>query len=319
MTDLPAIVDADTGFGETMNVARTIQTLEDAGLAGCHIEDQVNPKRCGHLDGKEVVDEETALKRIRAARDARRDPNFLIMARTDIRAVEGLDAAIDRIGKLVDAGADAIFVVGPIAQPDPGRTLGDFLAVSDAPSVVLLSSLATEPGDGSPNGAMEEAVVESGKRWTILRASWFMQNFSENPAFTRMLAERDEIPAAVGDVAISFVDTGDIADMAIAVLTDPRWEGRAYGVTGPEALTLTDAAEHLSKGLDRRITYENRSPRDAAEVIAATGVPEPVVAVLGFVDSVTRTGAFAPVSDDVRAVLGRPPATFADYAASLEV
>ncbi len=219
----------------------------------------------------------------------------------------------------VAEGADAIFVVGPIAQPDPGRTLGDFLAVSDAPSVVLLSSLATEPGDGSPNGAMEEAVVESGKRWTILRASWFMQNFSENPAFTRMLAERDEIPAAVGDVAISFVDTGDIADMAIAVLTDPRWEGRAYGVTGPEALTLTDAAEHLSRGLDRRITYENRSPREAAEVITATGVPEPVVAVLGFVDSVTRTGAFAPVSDDVRAVLGRPPATFADYAASLEV
>ena len=90
MTDLPAIIDADTGFGEPMNVARTIQTLEDAGLAGLHIEDQVNPKRCGHLDGKAVVDEDTAIKRIRAAVDARRDPNFLIMARTDIRAVDGL-------------------------------------------------------------------------------------------------------------------------------------------------------------------------------------------------------------------------------------
>ena len=89
MTELPAIIDADTGFGEPMNVARTIQTLEDAGLAGTHIEDQVNPKRCGHLDGKSVVDEDTAIKRIRAAVDARRDPNFLIMARTDIRAVEG--------------------------------------------------------------------------------------------------------------------------------------------------------------------------------------------------------------------------------------
>ena len=70
MTDLPAIVDADTGFGEPMNVARTIQELEDAGLAGAHIEDQVNPKRCGHLDGKSVVDENTAIKRIRAAADA---------------------------------------------------------------------------------------------------------------------------------------------------------------------------------------------------------------------------------------------------------
>ena len=104
MTELPAIIDADTGFGEPMNVARTIQTLEDAGLAGTHIEDQVNPKRCGHLDGKAVVDEDTAIKRIRAAVDARRDPNFLIMARTDIRAVDGLDAAIDRAKALVDAG-----------------------------------------------------------------------------------------------------------------------------------------------------------------------------------------------------------------------
>src|SRR5690606_33178575 len=67
MTELPVLVDADTGFGEPMNVARSIQTLEDAGVAGCHIEDQVNPKRCGHLDGKEVVDEHTALQRIRAA------------------------------------------------------------------------------------------------------------------------------------------------------------------------------------------------------------------------------------------------------------
>ena len=109
MTELPAIIDADTGFGEPMNVARTVQEMEDAGLAGLHIEDQVNPKRCGHLDGKQVVDESTALQRIRAAVDARRDPNFLIMARTDIRAVEGLPAAIDRAKKLVDAGADAIF------------------------------------------------------------------------------------------------------------------------------------------------------------------------------------------------------------------
>ncbi|BDZ64848.1 hypothetical protein GCM10025877_17860 [Agromyces mangrovi Wang et al. 2018] len=109
MTELPAIVDADTGFGEPMNVARTVQEMEDAGLAGLHIEDQVNPKRCGHLDGKQVVDEHTALQRIRAAADARRDENFLIMARTDIRAVEGFEASVDRAKALVDAGADAIF------------------------------------------------------------------------------------------------------------------------------------------------------------------------------------------------------------------
>src|SRR5215218_3741724 len=106
---LPALVDADTGFGEPMNVARTVQALEDAGVAGLHIEDQVNPKRCGHLDGKAVVDSDTAIKRIKAAVNARRDPNLVIMARTDIRAIDGLDAAIDRAKQLVDAGADAIF------------------------------------------------------------------------------------------------------------------------------------------------------------------------------------------------------------------
>ena len=134
MTELPAIVDADTGFGEPMNVARTIQTLEDAGLAGCHIEDQINPKRCGHLDGKAVVDENTAIKRIRAAADARRDDNFLIMARTDIRAVEGLDSAIDRAKALVDAGADSIF-------PEAMRTLEEFEAVANAVDVPILANM----------------------------------------------------------------------------------------------------------------------------------------------------------------------------------
>jgi methylisocitrate lyase len=134
MTDLPAIVDADTGFGEPMNVARTVQTIEDAGLAGLHIEDQVNPKRCGHLDGKQVVDEGTALQRIRAAVDARRDPNLLIMARTDIRAVDGLAAAIDRAKALVDAGADAIF-------PEAMADLAEFEAVAEAVDVPILANM----------------------------------------------------------------------------------------------------------------------------------------------------------------------------------
>jgi methylisocitrate lyase len=138
MTDLPAIVDADTGFGEAMNVARTIQELENAGLAGMHIEDQVNPKRCGHLDGKSVVDLDTALQRVRAAADARRDPNFLIMARTDIRATgegaAGLDAAVERVKALVDAGADAIF-------PEAMGTLEEFKAIRDAVDVPVLANM----------------------------------------------------------------------------------------------------------------------------------------------------------------------------------
>ena len=134
MTNLPALIDADTGFGEPMNVARTIQTLEDAGIAGLHIEDQVNPKRCGHLDGKAVVDGDTATKRIRAAVDARRDPNLLIMARTDIRAIDGLQAAVDRAKQLVDAGADAIF-------PEAMADLGEFEAIRKAVDVPILANM----------------------------------------------------------------------------------------------------------------------------------------------------------------------------------
>ncbi|MBO0595228.1 methylisocitrate lyase [Nesterenkonia sp. E16_7] len=133
-TNLPALVDADTGFGEPMNVARSVQELEDAGLAGCHIEDQFNPKRCGHLDGKNLVDLETATKRVAAAARGRRDENFLIMARTDLRAVEGLDAAIERAKALVDAGADAIF-------PEAMKDLSEFAAVCAAVDVPVLANM----------------------------------------------------------------------------------------------------------------------------------------------------------------------------------
>ena len=92
-----------------MSAARTVTVLEDAGIAGCHLEDQVNPKRCGHLDGKAVVPTDEMVRRIRAAASARRDPNFVICARTDARGIEGLDAAIDRAKAYVDAGADLVF------------------------------------------------------------------------------------------------------------------------------------------------------------------------------------------------------------------
>jgi methylisocitrate lyase len=133
-TALPALIDADTGFGEPLNVARTVQALEDAGLAGCHLEDQVNPKRCGHLDGKSLVSEEEMVRRIRAAVDARRDPDFVICARTDARDPEGLDAAIGRARRYVDAGADMVF---PEALADER----EFAAVRRAIDVPLLANM----------------------------------------------------------------------------------------------------------------------------------------------------------------------------------
>ena len=106
---IPAIVDADTGFGGSENVARTVRELEAAGLAGCHIEDQEFPKRCGHLAGKSIIDVEEMTERIKAAVAARRDPDFMIIARTDARAVEDFNRTVARAQRYLKAGADAIF------------------------------------------------------------------------------------------------------------------------------------------------------------------------------------------------------------------
>ena len=106
VTDLPTIVDADTGFG---NCSKTIETLEKKGLAGCHLEDQVAEKRCGHLDNKELVSKEEMVQKIKDSVKARKDKNFIIIARTDANSVEGLEKTIDRIKAYEDAGADMIF------------------------------------------------------------------------------------------------------------------------------------------------------------------------------------------------------------------
>lgn len=107
--DLPLMVDADTGFGGAFNIARTIRSLSKFGAAGCHIEDQVAAKRCGHRPGKEIVSLEEMVDRIKAAVDARLDDSFVIMARTDALAVEGIESAIDRANACIEAGADMIF------------------------------------------------------------------------------------------------------------------------------------------------------------------------------------------------------------------
>ena len=106
---LPLIVDIDTGFGETLNVIRAVRTLESAGVAAVHIEDQEMPKKCGHLSGKRIVAEEEMIRKLRAAASAKRSDDFIIIARTDARAVEGLDSSIERAKGYIDAGADAIF------------------------------------------------------------------------------------------------------------------------------------------------------------------------------------------------------------------
>src|SRR5580692_4528441 len=115
---LPLLVDADTGFGNPVNMVRTVKVLERAGAAGLQIEDQVFPKKCGHFDGKEIIPLDEMLAKVKAAVDTRRDGDLQIVARTDARAILGLSAAIDRAGAMIEAGADVTFVEAPISADE---------------------------------------------------------------------------------------------------------------------------------------------------------------------------------------------------------
>ncbi len=144
---LPLLVDVDTGFGGAFNIARTVKALIKSGAGAMHIEDQVQSKRCGHRPGKEIVSRDEMVDRIKAAVDARSDPDFVIMARTDALAVEGLDAAIERARACVDAGADMIF-------PEAMTELSMYRKFADAVKVPVLANI-TEFG-ATPLFTVEE-------------------------------------------------------------------------------------------------------------------------------------------------------------------
>ncbi len=141
VSDLPAIVDIDTGFGEAMNAARTIRRLEEMGLAGCHMEDQVNPKRCGHLDNKQLIATDEMCRKLRAAADAKRDSNFLLIARTDARGPEGLESSIERIKAYADSGADMIFPEAPQSEAE----FEAFRAATDLPLLANMTEFGKSP------------------------------------------------------------------------------------------------------------------------------------------------------------------------------
>lgn len=132
--DIPCIADADTGFGELTNIPRCVNVFEEKGIAGIHIEDQVFPKRCGHLDGKEIIPEHEMVAKIRAAASARQDPNFIIIARCDAYSVSGFDDMAHRIQAYSDAGADMIF-------PEALKTLAEFEKISTASPKPILANM----------------------------------------------------------------------------------------------------------------------------------------------------------------------------------
>jgi len=197
--ELPLLVDADTGFGNALNVYHTVRTLERAGADCIQLEDQVAPKRCGHFSGKEVISTEEAVSKIKAAVDARRDPDLMIMARTDACATHGFEAAIERAQKMSEAGADILFVEA-VTQPDEVRALPRRL---DKPQLMNMVIGGKTPIFGAEdlaalgygfvlyaNAALQGALAGMNRVLTVLRET---KRVDEDPQLVAPFAERQRL------------------------------------------------------------------------------------------------------------------------------
>lgn len=197
--NLPLIVDADTGFGNALNVRHTVRTLERAGADCIQLEDQVAPKRCGHFSGKDVIGIEEAVSKIKAAVDARRDPDLLIMARTDAAATLGFEAAIERARKFSEAGADILFVEA-VTELEQIRALPQLL---DKPQLINLVIGGRTPIFGAEelarlgfgivlyaNVALQGALAGMQKALTVLQET---RRVDEDPALVAPFAERQRL------------------------------------------------------------------------------------------------------------------------------
>ena len=210
VTDLPLIVDCDTGYGDVVNVRRTVQGMEMLGVAAIQIEDQVWPKRCGHMDGKVVEPRDVALKKVRAAVAARRDPDTLIVARTDARGPHGLDEAIERCRLFKEAGADVLFVDGPESAEELERIGRDL----PGPLLANMSETGKTPlFSASELAAMGYAIAlfpSSTVRLAIKTLSDFLAELSESgdsrPWVERM-ASLETTNRALGLEAIQAFDS----------------------------------------------------------------------------------------------------------------
>lgn len=201
--DVPLISDADTGYGNVLNVARTVQQFEHAGVAAIHLEDQVAPKRCGHMAGKQVVPVGEMVEKVHAAVAARSDPNLVLIARTDARAVEGLDRALERASAYLDAGADALFVEAPESDAELAAVAAAF------PDTPLIFNWV-ERGR-TPMLALER-IAELGFALVIFPVATL---FSATAGMQRYLAEirRAGTPLAVLDDAAGFEEFTELVGL----------------------------------------------------------------------------------------------------------
>ncbi len=192
--DVPLIADADTGYGNPINVRRTIHEYEQAGVAGLHIEDQVWPKKCGHMEGKQVIPMEEMVQKVRAAVDARQDPDFVIIARTDANAVTGFEDALQRGRAYREAGADAIFIEAP-------RSIAELKAVAEAFSDVPLLFNWADSGKTPPLPLHE--IRKLGYKLVIFPVSTL---FAATYAMSGLLEvlKRGETPAEMSDRMMTF-------------------------------------------------------------------------------------------------------------------
>jgi 2,3-dimethylmalate lyase len=221
--DIPVIADADTGYGNPLNVIRTVGAYEAAGVAGIHIEDQVAPKKCGHMEGKLVIGAEEMAQKVRAAVDARTDPDFVIIARTDARAVEGLAAALDRGRRYRDAGADALFIEALVSEAEIEAAAAAF------PDVPLLFNWAE--GGKTPPVSLGR-LTEIGYRIVIFPIATLL---TATAAMRRILAEiaTAGTPAAVLGELPAFSEFTDFIGLPEVREIEQRYIAREPGPSAP--------------------------------------------------------------------------------------
>jgi uncharacterized protein YbjT (DUF2867 family) len=187
------------------------------------------------------------------------------------------------------------------------RSFAEQAVASGIPRLALLS------GRGEPEAERaEQAVADTGADLTVLRSTWFMQNFSEDYMLEHVLGGELRLPA--GEVATPFVDADDLADVAVAALTDDRHIGQLYELTGPRSLTMADAAAEIAQASGRQVRYVPVTLEEHAAEAAAHGVPPEVVELLTYLFREVMDGRNAATTDDVRRALGREPRDFSDYA-----
>ena len=214
--DLPVIADADTGYGNAINVVRTVQLYEQAGVAGIQLEDQVMPKKCGHMSGKQLIGADEMVGKLRAAVEARRDPDLLVIARTDAVAVTGTDDAIARARAFADAGADVLFVEAPTSEADIERVATELRGV--APLVFNWAE-----GGRTPPLSLER-ITELGFALVIYPIGTLLAATAGMRSLLATL-KRDGVPTAALDDVTAFGEFTDLIGLPLVQRLEQRFSG----------------------------------------------------------------------------------------------